>query len=108
MLGPLVPREMIAAEQKSVPIQENRMAARMSGRRDHPQIRRDLDDVIAGRLQFDHRRGVVHVAPMEDAAASEALHEPGVIGNVVLMSQEHRRDATEAVDVPRQWLIETR
>ena len=82
--------------------EKNGVAFRVAGRRDHQHAAAEIDRIASGRLQLDRRRARVNVIAMQHALAAEPRRETGVIGDVVLMREQHPRRAAHRRDVLHQ------
>lgn len=99
--------QMIAREQKLVAIKEDHVSASVTRCWDHEQIAVELNRIDAADDAFDvvTRRAVVGV---HDSLAAESFAKQLVIGDVVLMRQQHLTDAAHRVDAFDQLCGETR
>ena len=78
------------------------MAFRVAGRRNHQHAAAEIDRIASRRLQLDRRGPRMNVVAMQDALAAETRRETGVIGDVVLMREQHPRRAAHRRDVLHQ------
>ena len=99
---------MIAGEQKLIAIQKNGVPFRVARRGDHHHVVRDVDRIASRRLLFDRRRAAADVVAMQDALAAEALVKFLMIGDIVLMRQEHPARAAHRLDVSHERIGKAR
>src|SRR5688572_27723203 len=90
---------MIAGEQEAITIEVDGVTTRVSGNRNHDQIVVDPDRVGALRLDFHRLSATRHVIVVQDTSAGKPSVELLVIGHVVPMSQKHRADSSQTLDV---------
>src|SRR5439155_19298411 len=96
------PGEMIAGEEELLAPEEDGVASGVAGSGNHQETGLELDRRAAGRLELDRGGGGADVVAMDDPVAAEALVELLMIGDVVLMREDHPPHAAEALDVLHQ------
>ncbi len=96
------PGEVIAGEEELLPVEEHRVAARVSGRRESrggPARGRPARDPRGAARRRACRRCAS--SSMQDPLAAEAPMEGLVVGDVVPVRQEHRGDAAAPLELAR-------
>ncbi len=84
---------MVAGEEELLAIEKNRMPLRVSGSRNHQHLVIDKQRIESLRLHFHGSRATANVVAMENPLASEALMELLVVGDIILMRQQHFSDS---------------
>ena len=102
------PGQVIAGEEIFAAIEEDGVAPRVPRRGDHQQIVVELNGLIAGRLDLDRGGVRSDVVAMQHALAAEALVELLMIGDVVLVREQHPPRAAHPLDVLHQRRGEAR
>src|SRR5215510_11783021 len=98
---------MIAREKKLLPIKEHHVTARMAGNWNSDQIAIQTNLVLTAN-QFLNPEPLPAVIGVHDSSAVKLLGKAAVIGNIVLVSEKHRGDAAERIDLLDQLCREPR
>src|SRR3954471_5684476 len=98
----LTPGEVIAGEKVRVVVEENGVPFRVAGRRNHQHSAAEVDQIASGGLQLDRSRVRVNIVAMQYALAAETRRETGVVGDVVLMREQHPRCSAHRRNVLHQ------
>src|SRR4051794_26769090 len=102
MAALLAPGEVIAGEKVRIVVKENGVPFRVAGRRNHQHAAAEIDRILSRGLKLDRRRTRMNIIAMQYALAAETRRETGVIGNVVLMREQHPRRTAHRCDVLHQ------
>src|SRR5438105_402259 len=105
-LARLVPRQMIAGEEKLLTIEKDRVALGVPRCLNHQQLIVNLHRLAPSGLHFNRRGPRTNVIAMQDACTAEALMELLMIGNVVLMREHHRVHAAHRLHPLHEWASE--
>src|SRR5215470_6092626 len=89
---------MITRKQKPVLIKQYHVAARVTGDRNCDQVAIDFYRIITPDNSLDVPT-LCAISAMHNSLALELLREPFMIGNIILVRQEHRAHAAHFFDL---------
>ena len=91
------PRQVIAGEQKFVPVKKNNVTASMSRRWNHEQLLVELNGFGTVNYLLDAETAGTIIS-VHDSVATKSLAKQLVIGNVVFVREQHAADAAHHFD----------